>query len=108
MTVPATSTDQPEVQRARARTALAWRRTAFGQIGVCLVAFKVMDLVGPGAAGGVALVGLFAAALLIGYAEQGVRRLPSNQPRPVLSLLSATAAVITCLAAAGVVLAATA
>jgi uncharacterized membrane protein YidH (DUF202 family) len=102
--VPASSADRPEVIRARARTALAWRRTALGQIGVCLVAFKVMDLVGPGAA----LVGLFAAALLLGYAEQRVRRLPSNQPRPVLSLLTATAAVITCLAAAGVVLAATA
>jgi hypothetical protein len=87
---------------------LAWRRTALGQIGVCLVAFKVMDLVGPAAAGGAALVGLGAAALLIGYAEQGVRRLPSNQPRPVLSLLTATAGVIVCLAAAGVVLAATA
>jgi hypothetical protein len=48
------------------------------------------------------------AAVIVGFAEHGVRRMGEEASRPILPLISATAMLIMILAAAGMVLAITA
>jgi uncharacterized membrane protein YidH (DUF202 family) len=98
----------PDVARTRARTALAWRRTALGLVGICLVAAKVAGTegvsgAGYGAALALAVLALASAAVVTGIAERGMRAAPSDEPRQVFALLVGAAVVVCCLALMGVV-----
>jgi hypothetical protein len=93
-----------EETRPRSRTTLAWRRTGFGLFGVCLVGLKLTDLAGVAAATVLAVVGLCAAGLVVGFAEGGVKRLSGPGARAVFPLLLATTVVVVSFALVGVVL----
>ncbi len=90
------------------RTALSWRRTGFGLVGVCLVGLRVAYLEESPLTVGVVVLGLIAALAVIGFAERGVAALAIGGNRPVFALIAGAAVVSSCLALAGVVLSATA
>lgn len=97
-----------ELAQPLVRTALAWRRTALALVGLSLVILQVIDWTGAVAGVVLGFVCLVVAAVIVSFAEQGVRRMSEAAPRPVFALISATAMLIMILAATGLVLAITA
>jgi uncharacterized membrane protein YidH (DUF202 family) len=90
------------------RTALAWRRTALALVILSLAIVKLIDWTGPGGGAVLGFACVVVAAVIVGFAEHGVRRMGEEASRPILPLISATAMLIMILAAAGMVLAITA
>ena len=90
------------------RTALAWRRTALALIVLSLVIIKLIDWTGPGLGAVLGFACIAVAAVVVGFAEQGLHRMGGEGARPILALIAATATLIMILAAAGLVLAITA
>ena len=97
-----------ELAQPLARTALAWRRTALALVGLSVVILQVIDWTGAVAGAVLGFACLMAAAVVVGIAEHGVRRMSDGASRPVFALISATAVLIMFLAATGLVLAITA
>ena len=66
------------------RTALAWRRTALALVVLSLAIVKLIDWTGPGVGAVLGFACLVVAALIVGFAEQGVRRMGEDASRPIL------------------------